>query len=141
MRVENLQMPDRASTPAGHSTELRPHDRRAQPRQAVEAHASIFLIDVRARLRGRIVDLSLGGCRIRTLERFPVGIYRRVEVEFSLDGFPLRLAGVVQVVHDRYTVGIRFLDMSSRKRDQLAQLLQEIREYPPGNAIPNEIAG
>ena len=75
-------------------------------------------------------QLSLGGCRIRTWERFPVGIYRRVETEFTLDGLPFRLAGVVQTIHDRRTVGIRFLDMSSRKRDQLAQSLRELEEHP-----------
>jgi c-di-GMP-binding flagellar brake protein YcgR len=129
MRVENLQLPG----PPASNPSLRdnaPHDRRAQSRRAVDAPASIFLIDVRARLSGRMVDLSLGGCRIRTWERFPVGIYRRVETEFTLDGLPFRLAGVVQTIHDRRTVGIRFLDMSSRKRDQLAQSLRELEEHP-----------
>jgi PilZ domain len=126
-------MPGAPEAPASHSRETRPHDRRAQSRLAVDATASIFFIDVRARLTGRIVDVSLGGCRIRTCDRFPVGIYRRVETEFTLDGLPFRLAGVVQAVHDRCTVGIRFLDMSSRKRDQLAQLLQELEEHPAEN--------
>ena len=127
--MENLQLPG----PPASNPSLRdnaPHDRRAQSRRAVDAPASIFLIDVRARLSGRMVDLSLGGCRIRTWERFPVGIYRRVETEFTLDGLPFRLAGVVQTIHDRHTVGIRFLDMSSRKRDQLAQSLRELEEHP-----------
>ena len=77
---------------------------------------------------GRIVDVSLGGCRIRTDERFPVGIYRRVETEFTFDGLPFRLGGVVQSLHDKFTVGIRFLDMSERKRSQLMELIEEIDE-------------
>lgn len=103
-------------------------ERRVHPRYALDTRAVIVLIDLRAQFPGRVVDLSLGGCRIRTDERFPVGIYRRVETEFKIHGVPIRLGGVVQSMHDRFTVGIRFLDVSTRKLDQLAQLIAEIAE-------------
>ena len=103
-------------------------ERRAQKRHAVDTSGTIYLIDVRAQVAGRILDISMSGCRIRTAERFPVGIYRRVETEFRVDGLPFRLAGVVQSLHDKFNVGIRFLDMSPRKQEQLAQLMQEIEE-------------
>ena len=97
----------------------------------------VHFIDVRAQISGRILDLSMSGCRIRTSERFPVGIYRRVETEFKLDGLPFRLGGVVQSVHDKFTVGIRFLDVSPRKRDQLAFLMDEIEVMQrPGGSDP-----
>lgn len=86
----------------------------------------LHFIDVGAQISGRILDLSMSGCRIRTDTRFPVGIYRRIETEFKLDGLPFRLGGVIQSVHDRFTVGIRFIDMSERKRGQLAFLIDEI---------------
>ena len=101
-------------------------ERRVHPRYALDTRAMILLIDLRAQFPGRVIDLSLGGCRIRTDERFPVGIYRRVETEFKVHGVPVRLGGVVQSMHDRFTVGIRFLDVSTRKLDQLAQLIAEI---------------
>ncbi len=114
-----------------------PSERRSQPRYAVDEAATLHFIDVRAQISGRILDLSMSGCRIRTNERFPVGIYRRVETEFKLDGLPFRLGGVVQSIHDKFTVGIRFLDMSPRKRDQLAFLMDEIEVLqPPGGADP-----
>ena len=103
-------------------------DRRETSREAVDTKAVIFLVKIASRLPGRILDLSLTGCRIRTDERFPVGIYTRVETEFRLEGLPFRLGGVIQVIHDRHTVGIRFLDMSSRKREQVKQLMEDIRE-------------
>jgi c-di-GMP-binding flagellar brake protein YcgR len=103
-------------------------ERRVQSREEVDTKAVIFLINIASRLQGRILDLSLGGCRIRADERFPVGIYTRVETEFRLEGLPFRLGGVVQAIHDRRTVGIRFLDMSSRKREQVTQLIEDIRE-------------
>ncbi len=105
-----------------------PRERRVQAREEVDTTAAIFLINIASRLQGRILDLSLGGCRIRTDERFPVGIYTRVETEFRIEGLPFRLGGVVQAIHDRYTVGIRFLDMSNRKSEQVAQLIEEIRQ-------------
>jgi hypothetical protein len=103
-----------------------PSDRRSQPRYVVDEAATLHFIAVHAQISGRILDLSMSGCRIRTDERFPVGIYRRVEIEFKLDGLPFRLGGVVQSVHDKFTVGVRFLDLSPRKRDQLASLMDEI---------------
>ncbi len=41
---------------------------------------------------------------------------------------PFRLGGVTQALHDARTVGIRFLDMSERKKEQLVQLIEEIDE-------------
>jgi hypothetical protein len=115
----------RPAPPAAHASR---RERRSQARHAVDSRATIYFVDVRAQITGRILDVSLGGCRIRTDDRFPVGIYRRVETEFTFDGLAFRLAGVVQSLHDKFTVGIRFLDMSARKRDQLSDLIAEIDE-------------
>jgi c-di-GMP-binding flagellar brake protein YcgR len=106
----------------------RPQDeRRADPRWDVGASAVITLVKIGSRLAGHILDLSQGGCRIRTVEKFPVGIYTRIEIEFRLQGTPLLLGGVIQAVHARNQVGIRFLDMSARKQEQLAELIKEMK--------------
>lgn len=101
-------------------------ERRQQSRHEVDTTATILLVNVGSTLRGRILDLSLTGCRIRTDEHFPVGIYTRVETEFRYQGLPFRLGGVIQAIHDRNTVGIRFLDLSQRKREQVLELISEI---------------
>jgi hypothetical protein len=101
---------------------------RAQFRHPVDTGATITLINLGSVVHGRILDLSLGGCCIGTDDRFPVGIFRRVETEFRLEGLPFRLGGVTQTMYDKWTVGIRFLDMSQRKREQLTQLIEEIEE-------------
>jgi c-di-GMP-binding flagellar brake protein YcgR len=103
-------------------------DRRSQSRHEVDTSATILLVNIASRIQGRILNLSMGGCRIRTEERFPVGIYTRVEAEFHLEGIPFRLGGVVQAIQDRQFVGVRFLDMSVRKREQVEQLIAEIEE-------------
>jgi hypothetical protein len=105
-----------------------PRDRRRQIRHEVDTLATIFLINVGSALRGHILDLSLSGCRIRTDEHFPVGIYTRVEIEFRFQGLPFRLGGVIQAIHNRDTVGIRFLDLSERKRQQVLDLIEEIEQ-------------
>jgi len=112
------------------SPPLRPagRERRKQSREEVDTSAVIYLIKIASKLGGRILDLSLSGCRIRTDERFPVGIYTRVETEFRLEGLPFRLGGVIQSIHDQHNVGIRFLDVSNRKGEQVEQLIEEIRE-------------
>jgi c-di-GMP-binding flagellar brake protein YcgR len=117
------------ASPVSHA-KPKPSDRREATREEVDTTAVIHLINVASRLQGRILDLSLGGCRIRTDERFPVGIYTRVETEFRVKGLPFQLGGVIQAIHDRErrNVGIRFLDMSSRKREQVEQLIEDFRE-------------
>ena len=102
-----------------------PRERRAQSRHVVDTSAKLLLVKTAISMSGCIVNLSLGGCRIRTEERFNVGIYVRVEAEFYLNGLPFRVGGVSQAILDKNTIGIRFLDMSDRRRDQLAELISE----------------
>jgi hypothetical protein len=109
---------------------------RAHPRYPVDTRATLHLVDVGARLPGRILNVSLGGCLIHTDNRFPIGVFRRVEVEFRLQNMPFRLAAVTQRVYDRYKVGIRFVEMSERKFENLAGLLREIQESMAPDPFP-----
>jgi hypothetical protein len=87
---------------------------------------------------GRVLDLSIGGCALRTVDPFVLGIYRRVEVEFQIEGLPFRLAGVTQSIHDRNTIGIRFLNLSERKREQVLQLIEEMEEHLKSQAAASD---
>lgn len=102
-------------------------ERRTHSRHAVDTTANLILVRTGSRLPGRIVDLSIGGCRIFCDQRFLVGIFTRIEAEFRIEGITFRLGGVVQGIYDRHTIGIRFLDVSPRKREQVEQLIEEIR--------------
>jgi len=103
-------------------------ERRKESRHTVDGTATLHLLDPGIRLRGRILDLSLDGCQFRTEDCFPLGIRSRVEIEFHLDGLPFRLAGVTQSIHKRHKVGVRFLSVSDRKREQIVELIAEIKE-------------
>lgn len=101
-------------------------ERRVHERHGVNSRATVILVRSGAGVEGNIVDLSLGGCRVETDESFPLGIYTRVETEFRLEGITFRLGGVVQAVHGQRQVGIRFLEVTERKRGQLVELMEEL---------------
>jgi hypothetical protein len=63
-----------------------------------------------------------------------------VETEFCLEGLRFRLGGVIQAIHDRRNVGIRFLDISQRKREHVEQLIAEIAEAEEKRAGPADSA-
>lgn len=115
-----------ASLSTNFSTKL-PADRRQEIREAVDTSAVLHLIDLAVRMDCHILDISPGGCRIHTTQLFHLGIFRRIEIDFRLEGLPFSLAGVTQAIYDKRTIGIRFLGMSERKREQLLQLMDEIR--------------
>jgi hypothetical protein len=103
-------------------------ERREHFRHELDSHARVLFLSIHSRVIGKVIDLSLGGCRIRAQQRIPVGAYRRVEVEFIVDGLPLLLPGVTQALHDKYTIGIRFVEMTDRKRGQLRLVIEEIEQ-------------
>jgi c-di-GMP-binding flagellar brake protein YcgR len=103
-------------------------DRRSHSRHSVDTRVNLLLVKGGISMPGCILNLSQGGCRLRTDERLNVGIYVRVEAEFYLHGLPFRLAGVSQAILDKNTIGVRFLDMSERRREQLTELIAEIEE-------------
>ena len=117
-----VQVPD-----AQNASPAAPGDRRAFRRLRVDTRARLYLVKTGIQMTGAIQDLSMAGCRIVTEEPFNVGIYVRVEAEFFLHGLPFRLGGVSQAIINKKTIGVRFLDMSDRKREQLAELIEEIQ--------------
>ena len=80
-----------AAAPA--HAKLTKRERRVQSREDIDTSAVIHLINVASRLPGRILDLSLGGCRIRADERTrlqPVVILTSSKEEKDLiDGYKL----------------------------------------------------
>ena len=125
IEVPTLEVP---AISANSGASLQARERRAHRRLKVDTRAQLHLVKTGICMHGSIQDLSMAGCRIVTQERFSVGIYVRVETEFYLHGLPFRLGGVSQAIINRNTIGIRFVDMSERKREQLMELISEIRE-------------
>ena len=110
--------------------------RRAHARFKIGSEASLLLVNQGASLPCHILDLSLGGCRVHTQERFVAGMMVRVEVILKVLGIPFRLPGVTQWTNRKQLVGVRFLSLSDRKHEQLARLIEELRaqEQDPGDS-------
>ncbi len=106
-------------------------ERRAFPRLEVDTKAVVLLINAGGQLRGRLLDLSLSGCRVRSDERSPVSVHARVNVELLLDGVVFRLNGVIEANEDQRILRIRFEDVSDRQREQIAQLTRQTRTHDP----------
>jgi c-di-GMP-binding flagellar brake protein YcgR len=101
-------------------------NRRKNPRLAVDEPASLLLVHQGSAIACRIIDLSLGGCQVRAEQKFLAGTMVRVEVVFKVLGEAFRVAGVTQWTRQKQWIGIRFLDVSERKRAALMQLIDDI---------------
>ncbi|MGD0830293.1 MAG: PilZ domain-containing protein [Terracidiphilus sp.] len=90
--------------------------------------AALQLLKDGSHVSGSIVGLSQEGCKMRTALPFMSGIHVRVEVEFQMCGLHFRLMGVVENLRGKNTLEIRFLEMSRRKRDEIEELMTELKE-------------
>ena len=100
---------------------------RANPRFAVEQEASLHLAAHGSSHPCTVVDLSLEGCRIRTREPLPVAARVRVEVAFRVNGIAFRFSAIVQWTDASNTLGLRFAGMTSRRKDELGEVLGEVQ--------------
>jgi hypothetical protein len=106
-------------------------NRRRDPRYTVDGAGSLQLVHQGSAIACRIIDLSLGGCQVRAEGQFLAGPMVRVEVLFQVLGETLRIAGVTQWTRQKQWIGIRFLNVTERKRAALTQLIREIEGLQP----------
>jgi hypothetical protein len=70
-----------------------------------------------------MLDVSLSGCRLRTLQPFAAGASESVKVTLSVHGMALTIWGDTQWTTWDQLVGIRFIHSTERSRNQLVGLL------------------
>jgi len=70
-----------------------------------------------------VIDISIGGCCIRTEKRFAAGALANVEVVLPLFGMTLRIVGTTQWLDHQNQIGIRFVLPSAKSKNQLASLI------------------
>lgn len=87
-----------------------------------------------------IVDISLSGCCVRTESPFLPGNLANVEIELPIYGMLLRMVGTTQWVTRKNLIGIRFMHISSRSKDQLAGLLTCLVDTSAADAVREVIA-
>jgi c-di-GMP-binding flagellar brake protein YcgR len=102
------------------------NDRRGFPRQMVDCPVSVSAVSGSSHFHGRLSDLSLGGCLVVAEQRYTAGILVRVEVQFQLRGISFRIVGVTAGSRGAKTFAVRFLDLPMRRRQELADVLDEV---------------
>jgi len=117
----------------------RQQDHRAVPRYGMDEEAHLLLVEHGSTFACRIVDLSLNGCRVRIEERFCAGARVHVELSFRVRGLAFRFSGVTQWTDGRHLAGIRFMNVTSRRRDDLVEALSDVKEENDRKA--EELAG
>ena len=103
-------------------------ERRTAPRYRCAAEAELVVPSCGLRFRGRIADLSTGGCFMETPCRLERGT--SVEIRMEAEGVPLRVAAHLLACRPN-GVGCRFSQLSPRKIQQLQSLIAELRQACP----------
>ena len=78
-------------------------------------------------MKGAIIGLNKDRCSFQAARPFNGGAQLRVEVEFHMRGLPFLMVGIIEDVSNQKTVDIRFIEVSFRKRQELAELIEELR--------------
>jgi hypothetical protein len=115
-------------------------ERRTAQRYGCAGDAEIVLPGRGLRYRGKIGNLSTGGCFIEAQCSLERGT--SVEVWMNAEGQPLRVAAHL-MVRRTTGVGLRFLEMTERKTQQIRALIAELaadEERPQAGGDENQPA-
>ncbi len=102
-------------------------ERRAHPRLRCKGVGEFKILPDGPRIVGTLINLSLGGCCITSETKIPAKLWQSLEVQLTVRDLRLRLPAEVRRVDDD-TVGIQFLEVSSRKEEQIRYLIDELLE-------------
>jgi PilZ domain len=129
-------VPDFSSEITALKPEAHEEERRYSPRYECEGSAEIRVPTQGRLVRGRIVNLSLGGCYIETNGALDAG--SKVEIVLRVTGLAFRAAGEIKSVYGSAGVGIQFTGMSSGGRTRLKELIGELEEAWFSAGMPSE---
>ncbi|MBB5318709.1 PilZ domain-containing protein [Tunturibacter empetritectus] len=100
-------------------------ERREHTRYAVDAWAEVMVKDGTMLFRGRVLDVSQGGCYIETEARLRLTPGTPVEIIFRAHDRVLRCEGTSRMVRTR-GAGFLFEMMSAKVRTELEGLIAEL---------------
>jgi len=87
-----------------------------------------------------MLDVSLSGCRVHTLQPFTAGALESVKVVLAIHGMVLSIWGITQWTQWERTIGIRFLHPTGRTRNQLAGLLTCLLDSSAAELVMKAVA-
>jgi hypothetical protein len=98
-------------------------ERRQFPRFECNASVEIRSQGAAAPMRGKLADLSLGGCYAEMM--IPLKVGTKLEVAIWLDSSKISTAGMVTSSHPGFGVGVKFIGMLPADRECLQEYLKK----------------
>jgi hypothetical protein len=102
-------------------------EHRKHPRYTVDAWAEVMVQDGRMLFRGRVLDISAGGCYIETEARLRLAPGTPVEMVFRVDDAVFRCEATSRMVRTK-GAGFLFSNLDASLRAELEQLIRELGE-------------
>ncbi len=115
-------------------------ERRLQARYSVDEDSVLLIMSHGVPVSGRIENLSLSGCRVRTRERISARVGSRIEISFKVNGTAFRFSSVLVWTIGRNFAGIHFVDMIARRKAELGVIIDEITNTTPLAIWPSKVA-
>jgi hypothetical protein len=100
-------------------------ERRQHTRYAVDAWAEVMVKDGTMLFRGRVLDVSVGGCYIETEARLRLAPGTPVEMVFRVNDGVFRCEATSRMVRTR-GAGFLFVNQDARMQRELEELIQEL---------------
>jgi c-di-GMP-binding flagellar brake protein YcgR len=100
-------------------------DRRQHPRYAVDVWAEVMVKDGTMLFRGRVLDVSVGGCYIETEAKLKLAPGTQVEMVFRVNGGVFQCDAMSRMVRTR-GAGFLFSSMGAVMRRELERLIEAL---------------
>jgi c-di-GMP-binding flagellar brake protein YcgR len=102
-------------------------ERRQHTRYAVDAWAEVMVKDGRMLFRGRVLDISAGGCYIETEARLRLAPGTPVEIVFRLNDEVFRCDATSRMIRTK-GAGFLFSNLDTKVEMELKRLIRELSE-------------
>lgn len=118
--------------------EKRTEERRRYPRFPCRGDAEIYVSSSEFPERGKVTDLSRGGCFVELLPS--IRLDTRVKVILLIAQRKIRVQGVVRSVLQNFGLGVQFLHLETEDLQRLEEILAALEQGTPINAVPQPAA-
>jgi hypothetical protein len=115
-----VELPEQPQPTEPYDASVHGGDARLRAQNLCEWPVAFRSPDHRFRGSGAIVDLSLGGCTVRTARMFAGKAEDPIEVDLAMEGLHFLIGGVAKAIYDNQTIGIQFNPMNIRRREAFA---------------------
>ncbi len=105
-------------------------ERRKHTRYAIDAWAEVMVKDGTLLFRGRVLDISLGGCYVETEARLRLAPGTPVEMIFRMDGMVFRPEAMTRMVRPGQGAGFLFGYFDAKMQRQLEMLIEKLSGEP-----------